>query len=57
MNTTKKQQSNFKEGMFNFIERDTIIKTKFPIKVNAYHLKNSSRQEISLTNLRKQITQ
>ena len=54
---TKKQKSDFKEGVFNFIERDTIIKTKFPIKVNAYHLKNSSRQEISLTNLRKQITE
>ena len=43
--------------MFNFIVRDTIIKTKFPIKVNAYNLIKSSQQEISLANLRKQITQ
>ena len=54
---TKKKQSNFKEGFFNFVEDDTIKKTKFPIKINAYNLKKNVHQEISLTNLRKQITQ
>ena len=54
---TEKQQSNFMEGVFNFIEYDSIQKTKFPIKINAYNLKKHSQQEINLTNLRKTITQ
>ena len=54
---TEKQQSNFMEGVFNFIEYDSIQKTKFPIKINAYNLKKHSQQEMNLTNLRKQVTQ